>query len=99
MGEKIEKPVEKINNERGDRLPLEVRNPFQIEVFNKLAVDGLIDKKDTDTVRKYSKIIRKYIDNPENAGLRELILNKEFKEAAEIMVTEIERDEFSQQAA
>ncbi len=99
MAEEFEKPVEKINDEKGERLSLEVRNPFQIEVFNKLIVDGLLDAKDPDSIRKYSKVIRNYIDNSENARVRELILNREFKEAAEIMVIEIERDELSQQAA
>lgn len=73
---------------------LEYRAPFEILVFQILGVADNVEK-----VMEYSKAIGKFIDNPENIEIRNLIVDRRFKEAADMMVLEIQRQETEQKAA
>ena len=68
---------------------LEYRNPFEVLVFEILDIED-----DVEQVAKYGKLIRDFIDNPENTEVRSLIVQKKFKEAAELTVSEIRQEKF-----
>lgn len=89
----MENPIEKIlpaeEVKREDRLPLPLRNRFQIRVFKALIGEGLLDQDNSDETEKVSKLISEYIDNPKNAQERELILKERYDEAVEILMAEI----------
>lgn len=79
-----------------DRLPMNLRMPFQRLVFEKLGIQDNVDK-----VLKDGKIISDYIDNPENSEVRDLIklgTNEGYEKAAEIMIREIQKEELSRAA-
>jgi len=93
---------ESLNKNEGgqeDYLPLEYRNPFQIEVFKRLILIGKLTREDVLDTERFGKIISDFIDNPQNTKIRELILQRQFKEAAELMVTEIGKEENYLEAA
>lgn len=85
--------------EQTNRIPLEYRNPFQIEVFKMLIISEKLKKEDVAETERYGKIISDFIDSPNNVAVRELILQKKFKEAAELMVIEISEEENHLKAA
>jgi len=84
-----EKIIGEKETRRVDRLPIEVRNPFQKFIFNKLNIGD----DDVEKVLKDGKLISDYIDNPKNVEVRELIVQKEFEKAAEILIAELEKRE------
>ena len=43
--------------------------------------------------KKYGKIISDFIDNTDNVGIRQLIIQQGFEEAVKIMMDEIKRQE------
>lgn len=71
-----------------DRLPMNLRLPFQIFVFEKMGIGN-----DTDRVLADGKIISDFIDNTANTEVRELIREKKFDEAAIIVIEEIKKGE------
>ena len=63
------------------RIPIEIRNPFQIYLMKEMGVKhGDIDKE-IIWAEKYGKKISDIIDNLENSKIREHILSGNFKEA------------------
>jgi hypothetical protein len=83
-----------INNIKIDRLPMNLRMPFQIMVFEMMGIQD-----DTDRVLADGKIISDYIDNEENVEVRELIKARKFEEAAVIVINEIKNEENFKRAA
>lgn len=74
---------------------LKYRNPVQILVFKKLDLDN----DDIDRILIDRKIVSDFIDNPKNTEVRGLILQKKFEEAADLIVTEIKKEEHWPKAA
>jgi hypothetical protein len=72
------------------RLPLELRNPFQIEVFKLL---NLNENTEIEKIIKYSKIISNLIDDHSQTNIRDLIVKKEFVEAAKSAVNLIQTEQ------
>ena len=91
-----ENNLEKINilEKKIDRLPMNLRMPFQIMVFEMMGIQD-----DTDRVLADGKIISDYIDNTENVEVRELIKARKFEEAAVIVISEIKNEENFKHAA
>ena len=85
----------------------EYKNPVQNLVFLQLGyIEGLDDgsregKINMEIVTKYSPIMRKIINGafPESEGIQDLILEKRFEEAADLMIEEIHKLESQQHAA
>lgn len=78
---------------------LEYRNEFQWEVLSLLIAEKILVKNDTKKTLEYAETISKFIDNSDNVEVRELIRQGKFKEAAQLMVDEIHREEFLPNAA
>ena len=74
--------------EEYDRISFELRMPFQKLVFEKMGIENDVDRVLTD-----GKIISDYIDNIKNVKVRELILEKKFDEAADLVIEEIQEKE------
>jgi hypothetical protein len=77
-----------------DRLPMGVRLPFQRIVFEKMGIAN-----DPDRVLLDGKFISDFIDNPDNAEVRNLILSGKYEEASEIVIAEVRKMEERQHAA
>jgi hypothetical protein len=77
-----------------DRLPMNLRLPFQKIVFQKMGIEN-----DPDRVFLDGKIISDYIDDIKNVEVRELIKQKKFEEAAIIVLAEITKVEKMSAAA
>ncbi len=93
----IEDNLEIINNDevgKYDRLPMDLRMPFQKFIFQKLGIED-----DVERVLIDGKIISDYIDNTKNRRVRELIQKRKFEEAADIVITEIQKVENLSKAA
>jgi len=90
--ESLEGVDEKLQGETLDKkiqVSLEEKNAFQREVFKILIDSGKLDKKNADEMYRYGEIISGVIDEPQNLWIRELILQKNFKDAARAMADAI----------
>lgn len=99
-----EKNEQQVRNEEDiTRLICDIKykNPFEITVFEMLGMDPLGDtsKEDAKRIEEYSGIIRAFITDTQNTEIRNLIVQRDFKKAAEIMVTELERLDSFKKAA
>ncbi len=72
---------ENIIENKIDRLPMNLRMPFQIIIFEKMGIFN-----DPDRVLIDGKIISDYIDNIDNTVVRDLIIKKKFAEAADLLI-------------
>ncbi len=103
MNEKLStETTNESEDEREERLvhTLHYRMRFQHLVFEILNVNKNLDVNTRmDVIKKYSKMISDYIDNPINNHIRKLISDEKFSDAAEIMVAEIHHQESWPKAA
>jgi len=85
---------ENMQKEYFDRLPNELRMPFQRIVFERLGLHNDPDRALTD-----GKIISEYIDDIRNVEVREMIRERKFEEAADLLIPKIKKEEELRQAA
>jgi hypothetical protein len=103
MNEEMIEGVRNCNDreDRVDRLPLCIRNPFQKRIFKILIEqEGLngnkrLDENDMDEMGRYSKMISDYIDHTKNIEIRNLLLMGDNgpKGAVDLMLEEIDRQD------